>query len=70
MMVSAAWSTSPVGAARSIPSGGSRFSRFEDLRQRICAELPGRELILDGEVVAIDGDGLVHFWRLMRGGVV
>jgi bifunctional non-homologous end joining protein LigD len=46
---------------------GHRFSRFEDLRDRICAELPRRELILDGEIVAIDGDGRVRFWDLMRG---
>jgi bifunctional non-homologous end joining protein LigD len=45
---------------------GHRFSRFEELRERICAELPRRELILDGEIVAIDGDGRVRFWDLMR----
>jgi bifunctional non-homologous end joining protein LigD len=46
---------------------GNRFSRFEELRRQICAELPRRELILDGEVVAIDGEGRVSFWDLMRG---
>jgi bifunctional non-homologous end joining protein LigD len=46
---------------------GNRFSRFEDLRRRICAELPRREIILDGEVVAIDDEGRVSFWDLMRG---
>jgi bifunctional non-homologous end joining protein LigD len=46
---------------------GNRFSRFEELRRRICAELPRRELILDGEIVAIDGEGRVSFWDLMRG---
>jgi bifunctional non-homologous end joining protein LigD len=48
--------------------GGNRFSRFEDLRGRICAELPKSEVILDGEVVAIDDEGRVSFWDLMRGG--
>ena len=43
------------------------FSRFEELRREICADLPGTEAILDGEVVAIDGDGRVDFWGLMRG---
>jgi ATP-dependent DNA ligase len=38
---------------------GNRFSEFEDLRRRICAELPRREVILDGEVVAIDDEGRV-----------
>jgi bifunctional non-homologous end joining protein LigD len=46
---------------------GNRFSRFEDLRRRICAELPRREVVLDGEVVAIDDEGRVSFWDLMRG---
>ena len=45
---------------------GNRFSRFEDLRRRICAELPRREVILDGEVVAIDEEGRVDFMGLMR----
>jgi bifunctional non-homologous end joining protein LigD len=46
---------------------GNRFSRFEELRRRLCAELPRREVILDGEVVAIDDEGRVSFWDLMRG---
>jgi bifunctional non-homologous end joining protein LigD len=45
---------------------GNRFSRFEELRRPICTELPGREVILDGEVVAIDDEGRVSFWDLMR----
>jgi hypothetical protein len=47
---------------------GNRFSRFEELRQRICRELPRRELILDGEIVAINPDGFVDFYAMMRGG--
>src|SRR4051812_38927796 len=46
---------------------GNRFSRFEDLRQHICAELPRREAILDGEVVALDSEGRMDFHGLMRG---
>jgi bifunctional non-homologous end joining protein LigD len=46
---------------------GNRFSRFEELRRRLSAELPRRELILDGEIVAIDDEGRVSFWDLMRG---
>jgi bifunctional non-homologous end joining protein LigD len=46
---------------------GNRFSRFEELRQRICKELPRRELILDGEIVAINPDGFVDFYAMMRG---
>src|SRR5687768_16004659 len=44
---------------------GNRFSRFDELRRRICSELPRREAILDGEVVAIDDEGRVSFWDLM-----
>jgi bifunctional non-homologous end joining protein LigD len=46
---------------------GNRFSRFEALLRRVCADLPRRELILDGEIIALDGDGRVSFWGLMRG---
>lgn len=45
----------------------NRFSRFQELRERLCAELPKRELILDGEIIAIDDEGRVSFWDLMRG---
>jgi ATP-dependent DNA ligase len=46
---------------------GNAFARFPELVERICAELPRREVILDGEVVAIDEEGRVSFWDLMRG---
>jgi bifunctional non-homologous end joining protein LigD len=43
------------------------FSRFDELRRDICAELPRAEVILDGEIVAIDDEGRIDFWGLMRG---
>src|SRR3954465_10223508 len=46
---------------------GNRFSRFEELRREICGQLPRRELILDGEVLAMDEQGRASFWDLMRG---
>ena len=46
---------------------GNRFSRFPELCDRIRDELGQREVILDGEVAAIDDEGRVDFWGLMRG---
>ena len=46
---------------------GNHFRRFDQLSRRIQAELRGRDAILDGEVVAIDGTGRVDFYGLMRG---
>jgi bifunctional non-homologous end joining protein LigD len=45
---------------------GNRFSRFRDLEAQLCRLFPRRELILDGEIVAYDGEGRVNFWDLMR----
>ena len=45
---------------------GHTFSRFDDLRHRLCAELPRLEVVLDGEIVAIDDEGRMDFWGLMR----
>jgi ATP-dependent DNA ligase len=42
------------------------LARFDDLRKRICAALPRRELILDGEIIAVK-DGKMDFMGLMRG---
>lgn len=42
------------------------FSRFQELRERLPAEVPRREVSLDGEVIAIDEDGRITFWELMR----
>jgi hypothetical protein len=63
MMGSEAWSTSPVKTCSIASKRGNVFSRFEDLRKRLCTELPKRDVILDGEVVAIDDEGWVSFWE-------
>jgi bifunctional non-homologous end joining protein LigD len=46
---------------------GNRFSRFPELCEGIRAELGRREVILDGEVIALDSEGRMDFWSLMRG---
>ena len=45
---------------------GNRMTRFQDLAEQLRAELPRREVILDGEIVAIDDEGRINFWDLMR----
>jgi hypothetical protein len=47
---------------------GNRVYRFQELAEQVRAEVPRRELILDGEIVAIDDEGRINFWELMRGG--
>jgi ATP-dependent DNA ligase len=47
---------------------GNRMYRFQELAEQVRAEVPRRELILDGEIVAIDDEGRINFWDLMRGG--
>jgi bifunctional non-homologous end joining protein LigD len=39
---------------------GNRFSRFPDLCDRLRSELGRREVILDGELVAIDNETLIR----------
>lgn len=46
---------------------GNAMTRFRDLAQQIRAELPKCEVILDGEIVALDDKGRISFWDLMRG---
>jgi bifunctional non-homologous end joining protein LigD len=46
---------------------GHTFSKFDELRRRLCAELPRLEVILDGEIIAIDDEKRMDFWRLMKG---
>jgi bifunctional non-homologous end joining protein LigD len=46
---------------------GNVMRRFQDLAQQVRAELPRREVILDGEIIALDDEGRIDFWGLMRG---
>jgi bifunctional non-homologous end joining protein LigD len=46
---------------------GNRMTRFQELADQLRAELGRRELILDGEIVALDSEGRIDFWGLMRG---
>jgi bifunctional non-homologous end joining protein LigD len=45
---------------------GNVFTWFADLGPTICEQLHAREAILDGEIVALDTEGRVNFWDLMR----
>jgi bifunctional non-homologous end joining protein LigD len=47
--------------------GNLMMRRFQDLAEQVRAGLPGREVILDGEIIAIDEEGRINFWDLMRG---
>jgi bifunctional non-homologous end joining protein LigD len=46
---------------------GNRMTRFQELAEQVRAELGRREVILDGEIVALDDEGRINFWALMRG---
>src|SRR5690242_13825024 len=46
---------------------GNRMTRFQVLADQLRLELGRRELILDGEIVALDDEGRIDFWGLMRG---
>jgi hypothetical protein len=41
---------------------GNGMTRFRELAEQLRAELPRREVILDGEIVAIDDDGRINCW--------
>jgi bifunctional non-homologous end joining protein LigD len=43
------------------------MTRFQELAEQVGHELGRREVILDGEIVALDDDGRINFWDLMRG---
>jgi bifunctional non-homologous end joining protein LigD len=45
---------------------GNLMRRFQELAEQVRAELPRREVILDGEIIALDDDGRINFWDLMR----
>lgn len=46
---------------------GNLMTRFAGLARQVASELGARELILDGEIVALDDEGRIDFWGLMRG---
>jgi hypothetical protein len=46
---------------------GNVMRRFQSIADQVRTELPRREAILDGEIVAIDNEGRIDFWGLMRG---
>lgn len=46
---------------------GNPMRRFQDLADQVRGELPRREVILDGEIIALDDEGRINFWDLMRG---
>ena len=46
---------------------GNAMTRFRDLAEQLRAELGRREVILDGEIVALDHEGRISFRDLMRG---
>jgi bifunctional non-homologous end joining protein LigD len=48
---------------------GNVFSRFRELGPTICAQLRAREVILDGEILALDDGGRPIFRHLLRSGV-
>ncbi len=45
----------------------NQMVRFQGLADQIRAALGRREIILDGEIVALDDEGRISFWDLMRG---
>jgi ATP-dependent DNA ligase len=47
---------------------GNVFSRFRELGPAICGQLRAREVILDGEILALDDDGRPIFRHLLRSG--
>lgn len=46
---------------------GNVMRRFQDFADQVGAELPRRDVILDGEIIALDDEGRINFWDLMRG---
>jgi bifunctional non-homologous end joining protein LigD len=47
---------------------GNVFRRFRELGPAICSQLKAREVILDGEILALDDDGRPIFRDLLRSG--
>jgi bifunctional non-homologous end joining protein LigD len=46
---------------------GNTMTRFSGLAHQVAAELRRSTAILDGEIVALDDEGRIDFWGLMRG---
>jgi bifunctional non-homologous end joining protein LigD len=46
---------------------GNPMRRFEDLARDVGEQLDLRDVVLDGEIIALDDDGRISFWDLMRG---
>jgi bifunctional non-homologous end joining protein LigD len=46
---------------------GNDMKRFRGLAEQLGSELSTREVVLDGEIVALDDEGRISFPELMRG---
>jgi ATP-dependent DNA ligase len=46
---------------------GNVMTRFRGLADQLQGQLGPQEVILDGEIVALDDEGRIDFWGLMRG---
>jgi bifunctional non-homologous end joining protein LigD len=46
---------------------GNAMTRFRGLAEQLRSEFGRREVILDGEIVALDDEARINFWELMRG---
>jgi bifunctional non-homologous end joining protein LigD len=46
---------------------GNLMRRFQDLAREVGEQLEPRDIVLDGEIIALDDDGRISFWELMRG---
>jgi bifunctional non-homologous end joining protein LigD len=54
------------GRCRLISRRGNEMKRFADLAACIAKELKVKDAVLDGEIVALDGDGRPAFYDLMK----
>ncbi len=53
-------------AAGSSPKRGNEMKHFNDLSGAAAKELKVTDAILDGEIVALDGNGMPAFYDLMK----
>jgi len=63
---SAEWAYIADGSCRLVSRRGNKMKRFNDLACSIANELKASDAILDGEIVARDGDGMPAFYDLMK----